>query len=70
MYLYPTRCAGDVLSMVLRAPTFDETHSDGAHLREFINGFEAVVNTLGEQLGEFGVVKYPQGTTGGNFTNR
>lgn len=35
----------------------DETHADGAHLGELVHGLEAVVDRLGEQLGELLVVE-------------
>ena len=55
--LYPTRCGGDVLAMVLRTPTFDEGHSDGAHLGQLVHRFEAVIDALGEKSGEFLIVE-------------
>ena len=55
--LDPARGTGDVLSVVLCAPALDETHADGAHLGELIDGLEALVDRLRQELGKLLVVE-------------
>lgn len=55
--LYPARRRRHVLSMVLRAPSFDEGHPNRAHLRKLVNGFKTVVNTLRQQLSKLPVIE-------------
>lgn len=45
-------------SYTLRHPCYlDKAHANGAHLGELVDGFEAVVDGLSEQLGELLVVE-------------
>lgn len=67
--LYPAGRAGDVLAVILRPPTLDEAHPNRAHFSEFIHGLEAVINALRQQLGELGVVEYPQRTACGDLAD-
>lgn len=46
-----------------------EAHADGAHLCEFIDDLKAVVDGLGEELGEQLVVKYLEAAAAGNFAD-
>jgi len=57
MYLDPAGSGGHILAMILGSPSLHEGHSDGAHLREFVDGFEAEVDGLGEERGELLVVE-------------
>ena len=43
--------------MVLRAPSLDKRHPDGAHLGQLVHGLEPVVDGLGEQGGKLLVVE-------------
>jgi hypothetical protein len=70
VHLDPTGRARDVLSMVLRPPALNEAHPDGAHLRQFVNRFESVVDALGQQLGELRVVEDSQRAPGWYFADR
>lgn len=47
----------------------DEAHSDGAHLGELVDDLEAVVNRLGEELGEQLVVKDLEAAAAGDLTH-
>ena len=55
--LDPTGRARNVLSVVLGAPALDEAHPDRAHLGELVDGLEAVVHRLAEQLRKLLVVE-------------
>lgn len=46
-----------------------EAHADGAHLCELVDDLEAVVDRLGEELGEQLVVKYLQAAAAGNLAD-
>lgn len=47
--------------MVLSPPTLYKAHSNGTHLRKSINCLEALVYTLGKQLGKILIIEYFQG---------
>ena len=49
--------------MVLRAPSLDKRHPDGAHLGQLVHGLEPVVDGLGEQGGKLLVVEDLEATT-------
>ena len=70
VYLHPAGGAGDVLTVVLRPPALDEAHPDGAHLGEFVDGFEAVVDGLGQHAGKLLVVEDLEAALGRNLTDR
>lgn len=55
--------------MVFGTPTLDEAHSDCAHLGKLVNGFEAMVNGLGQKLGELLIVEDLERTSGWNLAN-
>lgn len=57
------------MTAVLGAPSFNEAHSDGAHARQLINGFESLADRLRQQRRKFLVVEDLQITTRGDFTN-
>ena len=59
----------DGLPAVLRAPTLDETHPDGAHPRQLVHRLEALVHRLREELGELLVVEDLQVATGRDLAN-
>ena len=42
--LDPARGAGDILSVILCAPALNETHADGTHLGELIDGLKALID--------------------------
>lgn len=67
MYLYPARGGGYILAMVFSPPPLHEGHPDGAHLREFVDGFEPEVDGLGEEGGELLVVEDLEGAARGDF---
>lgn len=46
-----------------------EAHADGAHLCEFVDDLEAVVDGLGQELGEQLVVKYLEAAAAGNLAD-
>ena len=69
VYLHPARGAGDVLAVVLRPPALDEAHPDGAHLGEFVDGFEAVVDRLGQHTGKLLVVEDLEAALWRNLTD-
>ena len=43
--------------MVLRAPSLDKRHPDGAHLGQLVHSLEPVVHRLSQQGGELLVVE-------------
>lgn len=47
----------------------DKAHSDGAHLRELIHHLKAVVDWLGQQLGEQLVVEDFEAAAAGDFAH-
>lgn len=51
------------------ADYLNEAHPDGAHFGELIDGFEAVVDGLGEQLCKLLVVENFQATFPGNLAD-
>ena len=69
MQLNPARRAGDVLPVVLRAPTFHKTHPYCTHFGELVDSLEAVVDWLAEQLGELLVVEDLEAASGRDFTD-
>jgi len=50
--LNPTRRRSDILTMVLSAPAFYETHSNGALLGVLVYCFVAVINGLAQEMGK------------------
>lgn len=65
----PARCRGDILTVVLSAPTFHKAHTNCAHFRELVNRLKSIMHRLGQKLCEFLVVEDLQRTTGRNFTH-
>lgn len=47
----------------------DEAHADGAHLGEFVHHLEAVVDRLGEELGEQLVVEDLEAASAGDLAH-
>lgn len=69
MHFYPAGGAGYILSMVLGTPALHKAHTDGAHLGELVDGLEAVVDGLSQQLGELLVVEDLQAAATGDLTD-
>lgn len=69
VHLDPTRSARHVLSVVLRTPALHEAHPNRAHLGQFIDGFEPVIDALRQQLCELGVVEDAQRAAGRYFAH-
>lgn len=69
MNFNPARRARHILSVVFRAPAFHEAHSNGTHFCEFIDGLEAVIHTLTEELGKFLIVKDLKAASGWDFAD-
>ena len=57
----PARRTGDDLAPILGAPAFNEAHSNRAHACKLVDGLEALIHRLGEQLCEFLIVEYVEG---------
>ncbi len=57
MNLDPARSASHILAVVLCPPALHEAHPNGAHLGELVDSLEALVDGLGEKLGELLVVE-------------
>lgn len=53
----PARRRGNVLPMVFGTPALHEAHADRAHFGQLVDGFEAMVHGLGQQLGKLLVVE-------------
>ena len=56
--------------MVLRAPSLDKRHPDGAHLGQLVHGLEPVVDGLGEQGGKLLVVEDLEAAARGDLADR
>ena len=69
MNLDPAWGTCNVLSVVLRAPALDETHADGAHFGELVDGLEALVDRLRQELGKLLVVEDLQAAAGRYFAD-
>lgn len=52
MDLNPARSRGDVLPMVLGPPALHERGPDGAHFRQLVDRFEAMVHSVGQEMGK------------------
>ena len=52
MYLHPARSRGYILSVILCPPSLHEGHTDGAHLGQFVDCLEPVVDSLLQHLVE------------------
>ena len=48
----PAGGRGDVLPVIVGAPTFDEGHPNRAHFGQIENRFVTLVHALGQQLGK------------------
>lgn len=67
--LDPAGRGRDVLSVVFGAPALDEAHSYRAHLGQLVDGLEAVVDGLGQELGKLLVVEDLEGAAGRDFAH-
>ena len=56
--------------MVLRAPSLDKRHPDGAHLGQLVHSLEPMVNGLGEQGGKLLVVEDLEAAARGDLADR
>ena len=65
----PTRCACDILAMVLRPPPLHKAHANCAHFCEFVDGLKALVHTLCQELGEVLIVEDFQAAPRRNLTH-
>ena len=65
----PAGSGSDVLAMILGTPAFHEAHTDRAHLREFVDCLEAVVDGLAEQLGKLAVIEDLEGAAWRDFAD-
>lgn len=70
VYLDPARCAGDVLSVIIGAPTLHETQPYRTHFRQLVHGLETVIHRLGEQTCELYVTEDSQSAAGRYLAHR
>jgi len=68
--LNPAGGRGDILSVVLGAPTFHEAHPDCAHLGQLVHCFKPMVHRLGEKCGELLVVENLETATRRDLADR
>lgn len=69
MDLNPAGGGGHVLAMVFGSPALHERHANGAHLGEFVDGFESEVDGLGEEGGKLLVVEDLEAASGGDLAD-
>lgn len=69
MHLNPARRRGNILAMIVGAPTFHEAHPNRAHLGELVYRLKSIKHRLCQKLGELLVVEDLQRTTRTYFTN-
>lgn len=67
--LNPAGRAGHILAVVFCSPALNKAHADGTHLGQLINGLEAVVDGLGQQLSKLLIVENLQAAAAGNLTH-
>ena len=65
----PTRRTCDVLAMILCAPTLHKTHTNSTHLRQLVDGLEALVHRVCEELCKLLVVEDFEVAVGRDFTD-
>lgn len=63
------QCALPATKKNCRSAYLNETHADGAHLGELIDGLKAVVHGLRQQLGKLLVVENLQAAAAGNLAH-
>ncbi len=69
MDLDPARGTRNVLTMILSAPALHKAHSNGAHLGEFVDGLEPLVDGLGQELSKLLIVENLQTASGRNLAD-
>lgn len=67
--LNPAWGTGYILSVVLRSPALDKTHSNGTHLGELIHSLKPMVDWLSQELSKLLIVKNFEAAAAGNLTD-
>lgn len=66
----PAGTRGDVLSMVVGAPSLHEAHPNGAHFGKLVHGVVAHLHRIVQHLREHHVAEHAQAATRWQFTHR
>jgi len=69
VYFHPTRCAGNILTMVFGSPSLHKRHSDCAHFSQIKNSFKSVIDALAEEGCKFSIVENLQRAIRRYFAN-